>query len=370
MKPTSKFVTLLSFFLCLGLVTSPGFAQVIQPTEQQLEALHERIDAHLEKENIPGALVALVSRGEIIHAATYGLANVELSVDVSLDSVFEIGSISKQFVSAVVMQLVQEDRIDLDDPIQDFIADIPSEWLGVTIRQLMNHTSGIPDYELIASYDIYGERVTPEEIIQIAHSRPMDFAPGSGWFYSNTGYYLLSMIVERVEGSPLGDVLERRIFGPAGMQNTRLADPEAIIPKRAAGYWVNRNDELINRRPTETSSTLGAGGILSSLNDLMRWDDLLYGEQLLNAESKAAMWAETHLPDGRIEGYGFGWSVDEYEGMRVVGHGGQVAGFIAQFLRFIDEEVAVIMFINRYQSPSGPIWKDTLHTFMPSLGEL
>ncbi len=360
----------LFFSLCFGLLTSPIFAQVVLPTERELEALHGRIAAHMEEENIPGALVALVSRGEIIHAATYGLANVELSVDVSLDSVFEIGSISKQFVTAVVMQLVQEEMIGLDDPIQNFIADIPSEWLGVTVRQLMNHTSGIPDYELIASYDVYGERITPEQVIQIAHSRPMDFAPGTGWFYSNTGYYLLSMIVERVAGAPLNQVLKDRIFDPAGMRSTRLADPEAIIANRAAGYWVNRNGDLINRRPTETSSTLGAGGILSTLQDLMRWDEMLYGEQIVSSDSKAAMWAATPLPDGIMQEYGFGWVVSDYRGMRRVGHSGQVAGFIAQFHRFIDEELAVIMFINRYRANSGPIWRDTLHTFVPSLGEL
>ena len=370
MKATCKNSIASVCLVWLTFFTSAANGQIVQPTDEELEDLHERIEAHMGEENIPGAVVALVSRGEIIHAATYGMANVELSVEVTLDSVFEIGSISKQFVTAAILQMIEEDLIGLDDPIQNFIADIPSEWLGVTVRQLMNHTSGIPDYELIASYDIYGERVTPEEIIQIAHSRPMDFEPGTGWFYSNTGYYLLSMIAERVDGGPLGEVLERRIFEPAGMVTTGFADPEAIIANRAAGYWVNRNEELINRRPTETSSTLGAGGILTTLNDLVRWDDLLYGEQILSAESKTAMWSETQLPDGRVEGYGYGWQLGEYQDMRMVGHGGQVAGFIAQFRRFIDEELTVIMFTNRYQVNTAPIWLDTLHTFMPSLGEI
>lgn len=356
--------------LLLILLASISSAQVVQPSDQQLDALHGRIQAHMEKENIPGALVALVSRGEIIHAATYGLANVEHSVKVTQDSVFEIGSISKQFVTAVVMQLVEEGALGIDDPIQNFISDIPSEWLGVTVRQLMNHTSGIPDYELIASYDIYGERLTPEQVIRIAHSRPMDFVPGTGWFYSNTGYYLLSMIVERVAGTPLNQVLRARIFDPAGMPNSRLADPEAIIAQRAAGYWVNQNGELINRRPTETSSTLGAGGILSTLQDLVAWDEVLYGEQILSDEAKQAMWEPTPQPDGTAVEYGFGWVVSDYDGMRRVGHSGQVAGFSAQFQRFIDEELTVIMFINRYEASSGPIWRDTLHTFVPSLGAL
>jgi D-alanyl-D-alanine carboxypeptidase len=354
--------------LSFGLITVS--AQIIQPTDEQLSSLDERLETYMESNNIPGALVAIVSRGEVIHLETYGMANVELSVPVTDDTVFEIGSISKQFVSAAVMLLVEENKLELDDAIENYIADIPSEWLGVTVRQLMNHTSGIPDYEEIASYDIYGERVTPEEIIQIAHSRPMDFAPGTGWYYSNTGYFLLSMIVERVEGQPLGRVLKSRIFDPVGMTQTRLADPEAIIEHRAAGYWVNKSGELINRRPTETSSTLGAGGILSSVYDLMKWDEVLFGEELLSADSKAQMWERTRLPNGDLTRYGFGWFLNPYNGLQRQYHSGQVAGFVAQFARFTEDEISVIMFVNRYRVNTGPVWQDVLHTYMPSLGEL
>jgi len=255
-------VVLIGTFLGLG--AAEVSAQVVQPSADALAELDRRVEAYLDEANIPGGLVAVASRGRIVHIKPYGLANVELAVAVTDSTVFEIGSISKQFVSAAAMLLVQEGKLGLDDPIHRYLPDLPSEWLGVTVRQLMTHTSGIPDYEEIASYDIYRFRLTPEEVIRIAHSRPMDFAPGTGWYYSNTGYFLLSMIVERIEGHPLGRVLESRIFGPLGMTQTRLADPEAIIRHRAAGYWVNKVGELINRNPTETSSTLGAGGILSS----------------------------------------------------------------------------------------------------------
>ena len=356
--------------MILLFVVSNVNAQLVEPSEQQLSNLDRRIQNYLSSSNIPGALVAIVSRGQFIHLETYGLANVELSVPVSDNTVFEIGSISKQFVSTAVVLLVQDDKLDLDDPIEKFIADIPSDWLGVTVRQLLTHTSGIPDYEEIASYDIYGERLTPEEIVRIAHSRPMDFAPGTGWYYSNTGYYLLSMIVERVEGQPLGRILETRIFDAVGMTQTRLADPEAIIEHRAAGYWINKTGELINRRPTETSSTLGAGGILSSVHDLAKWDEALYGNELLSAESKAQMWERARLPNGEQTRYGFGWFVNPYNGVPRQYHGGQVAGFVAQFARFPEQEFSVILFMNRYRADTRPVWRDVLHTYMPSLGEL
>jgi CubicO group peptidase (beta-lactamase class C family) len=295
------------------------------------------------------------------------MANVELSVPVTDSTVFEIGSISKQFVSATVMLLVQETKLGLDDPIHQYLPYLPGEWLGVTVRQLLTHMSGIPDYEEIRSYDVYRFRLTPEEVIQIAHSRPMDFAPGTGWYYSNTGYFLLSMIVERIEGRPLGQVLESRIFGPLEMTQTRMADPEAIIRHRASGYWVNKVGELINRNPTETSSTLGAGGILSSAYDLAKWDEALYGDQLLSAESKATMWTPGILPNGNSTGYAFGWSVGPYKGQTSQSHGGQVAGFVANFSRFPDQEAAIIVFLNRYRVGSGRLKEALFDTFMPNL---
>ncbi len=368
-RSTSRMGSILisMFFLFGAAIVS---AQIVQPSSDALAELDRRVQAHLDNNNIPGGLVAVVSRGRIIHLKTYGMANVELSVPVTDSTVFEIGSISKQFASAAAMLLVQENKLGLDDPIHQYLTDLPSEWLGVTVRQLLTHTSGIPDYEEIRTYDVYRFRLTPEEVIRIAHSRPMDFAPGTGWYYSNTGYFLLSMIVERIEGRPLGQVLKARIFGPLGMTQTRMADPEAIIRHRASGYWVNKAGELINRNPTETSSTLGAGGILSSAYDLAKWDEALYGDQLLSAESKAAMWTPAILPDGKSTGYAFGWNVRPYKGLKSQSHGGQVAGFVANFSRFPEQEAAIIVFLNRYRVSSSRLKVAVLHTFMPSLGPI
>lgn len=349
-----------------ALMASPAAAQVAQPTAPQLEAMDQRIRAAMAESNIPGVLIGVASRGRLLHTQSYGMADVELRVPVSDSTVFEIGSISKQFVAAATMLLVEEGRLGLDDPIHDYLADLPSEWLGVTVRQLLTHTSGIPDYEEIQTYEAYRFRFTPEEIIRVAHSRPMDFEPGTGWYYSNTGYFLLSLIVERVEGRPLGAVLESRIFQPLGMGQTRMADPEDIIPHRASGYWVDRTgDALRNRDATQTSSTLGAGGLLSSVHDMVRWDEALYGDELLSQESRTAMWTPAVLPDGEDTGYGFGWSVAEYRGHRAVGHNGQVAGFVASFVRLPEAEVALIVFANRYRVSSGRIRDIVAETFLP-----
>jgi len=363
---SSAIVHFVFALLMFGAVESS--AQIVQPSDEALAELDETIQSYLKENNIPGGLIAVATRGEIIHLREYGMANVELAVPVSDKTVFEIGSISKQFVSAAAMLLVEEGKLDLDDPIHRHLPDLPSEWLGVTMRQLLSHTSGIPDYEEIRSYDVYRFRLTPEEVIRIAHSRPVDFAPGTGWYYSNTGYFLASMIVERIEGRPLGQVLESRIFGPLGMAQTGMADPASIIRHRSAGYWVNKAGELINRNPTETSSTLGAGGMLSTAHDMARWDAALYDDQLLSDKSREILWTPVVLPDGRNTEYGLGWGVRPYDGLRSQNHGGQVAGFVANFARFPDQDAAIIVFMNRYRVSSGYIKAAVLHTFMPSLG--
>jgi len=362
-----RVILVLSALLGLGLGsgTPEVRAQLIQPDAARLAELDRRIQAEMEELRIPGVLVGVASRGRLVHWKAYGLANVELAVPVTDSTVFEIGSISKEFVSAAVLLLMEEGRLGLDDGIHAYLPFLPSEWLGVTIRQLLTHTSGIPDYEEIQTYEAYRFRFTPEEIIRVAHSRPMDFLPGTGYYYSNTGYFLLSLLVEHLEGRPLGQVLGDRIFHPLGMTQTRMADPERIIPHRAAGYYVDGTMGLVNRDPTQTSSTLGAGGIVSSVHDLVKWDEALYGTGLLSAESKEAMWTPVVLPSGQNTNYGFGWRVGEYRGRWTVGHTGMVAGFVAAFLRIPEEEMAVIVFANRYRANSGRLRDAVLETFLP-----
>lgn len=344
-------------------------AQVISPSSSDLRDMDERIEKYMSDNNIPGGLIAVASKGEILELRTYGEANVELSVPVNADHVFEIGSISKQFVATAALQLVEEGKLSLDDPIHKHLPELPSDWVGVTLKQLLNHTSGIPDYEEIYTYDIYRLRVTPEDVIKIANGRPMDFEPGMGRYYSNTGYYLASMIVERAAGAPLGKVLQTRIFDPLGMTSTRFADPEAIIKGRAEGYWVNKRGELINRNATETSSTLGAGGLLSSAADMAKWDAALYGTEILSEASKEVMWETTILPDGTDTRYGLGWNVGEDRGLKITSHSGQVAGFVAYFTRFIDHDTSIIVFMNRYRVSSGFVKNIVMDTFIPSTKE-
>ncbi|MDG1707519.1 MAG: serine hydrolase [Emcibacteraceae bacterium] len=333
----------------ISLFSNLAFAEYKKPSESDLRQMDDEMRKYMEDNNIPGGLVAVAKNGKLEFVRTYGKSNVEFDVDVMEDHVFEIGSISKQFVAAAALMQVEEGKLNLDDPIHKHLPNLPSEWVGITVKQLFNHTSGIPDYEEIYTYDIYRLRVTPEDIIKIASGRPMDFEPGTGWFYSNTGHYLASMIVERIDGMPIGKVLEKRIFKPLGMSQTRFADPEAIIKGRAEGYWVNRRGDLINRNATETSSTLGAGGLLSSAADMAKWDAALSGNELLSDASKEEMWTSVILPNGEDMKYGLGWNLSDDRGLKTTNHSGQVGGFVAYFTRYLDEEVSIIVFLNRYR---------------------
>jgi len=169
------------------------------------------------------------------------------------------------------------------------------------------------------------------------------------------------MIVEKIEGLPLGKVLEKRIFAPLQMTQTRMADPEAIIVNRAAGYWVNKTNDLINRNPTETSSTLGAGGLLSSVADLAKWDKALSDETILSSTSKKQMWSEVVVPTGKNPHYGYGWELEDFERLPATFHYGQVAGFNAEFVRLTEQYIAIIVFTNRYRVNVEPITKKVLN---------
>lgn len=371
----------LSAILCCFISSSATKALAqrnVQVNAEELSRADTIIEGYLKENHVPGALVSVISDGQLIHTFAYGLANVEHRVPVTDSTVFEIGSISKQFVSAVILLLQEEERVNLGDPIHAFLPWLPGAWQGVTIKQLLHHTSGIPDYEQIAGYDIYKHRLTPEKIIQIAHSRPMDFEPGQGWSYSNTGYFLLSLLIEQLEGSSLERVLKKRIFDPLGMGYTEMADPEEIIQHRASGYILNRAGTLENRPASMTSAILGAGGIVSTAADMGKWDAALAGDDLLTSESKELMWKPVRLPNdaptmwpwGDAVNYGLGWEVMTYRGSLLQTHSGQTAGFVAQFMRFPEQGISIIAFLNMYDVGAWPPARAMADFAVPGLESL
>jgi CubicO group peptidase (beta-lactamase class C family) len=340
-------------------------AQVVKPNATQINELESFIEERIAADKIPGLSIGIAQEGELIYTKAFGYSDLEHQVPVNLHTVFEIGSVSKQFTATAIMLLVEQGKLKLDDPIQMHISNLPGEWFGITIHHLLTHTSGIPDYEAIEGYYNYRNRYTPEEIIQSAHSLPVDFKPGEGFFYSNTGYFLLSLIIEKTSGLSFEDFLNQEIIDPLNMTETGVTDPIKIIPNRAEGYYLSKG-ELKNTDASNLSSTLGAGGIISSMTDLVKWENALNNNKIIDKASQDKMWTKGILNNGNETSYGYAWSLGTYKGQKRQSHSGQMHGFVTHVIRLPDYDYVLILLTNRYQIGLGDIIDEAMQTFIPS----
>ena len=261
------------------------------------DQIDDYIETQLQRQHIPGLSLAVVKDGSIVKLQGYGYADLELKVPATPDTVFEVGSISKQFLSAAVMTLVEQGKLDLAVPATRYLPDLPPAWRDVTIRQLLTHTSGIPDFEEIVGYGAYRNPTTAEQLLAVAAGKPMDFQPGTQWHYSNTGYYLLGLIVEKITGEPHVSFVQQRILGPARMSRTRSSEPNDVIPGRASGYDF-KDGHFENRDPIQPTAVGGAGDLVSTIGDMLKWNAVLDAHSILREDSYAQIWADQPLTDG------------------------------------------------------------------------
>jgi len=307
------------------------------------DPVDDLIKREMDRYRIPGLVLAIAHRGGPDDVRTYGLANVELNVPVSSNTVFEIGSLTKQFTSAGILLLVEEGKLSLDDRISRYFSGIPSAWSNITVRHLLNHTSGIRNYTGHDGFEMT-KRLTQAQFIQAIGALPMDFAPGTRSKYCNSGYNLLGYIIENVSSQSYWDFLGQRIWGPLEMRAATHRDPAIVVPHRAAGY-VRRNGVLRNR-DNDLTDVFAAGAMISTIGDLLKWNDALETNRILNMASRGLMWTAGKLNDGATIPYGFGWRIGEFEGWRNIGHSGSTAGFSASLQRFPEEGLAVIVLCN------------------------
>ena len=284
-----------------------------------------------------------IQKGRVVKMKGYGMASIEFDVPVTGDTVFEIGSVTKQFTAAGILLLAQEGKLSVDDTIGKHLPDIPGAWANITIRHLLHHTSGIKSYTGLNGFELT-KRLTQQQFIARLAPLPLEFEPGAKWKYCNTGYNLLGFIIENVSGKKYLEFLGERIFMPLGMAATTNREPGDIVPNRADGY-EKKNGVLINR-DYDLTDIFSAGEMISTVGDLARWDAALDGDKLLSAASKAQMWTSGVLNNGSTTGYGFGWRVAPFEGTKNVGHGGSTSGFSASLQRFPDDNVTVIVLCN------------------------
>ncbi|MBW4427124.1 MAG: beta-lactamase family protein [Nostoc desertorum CM1-VF14] len=319
--------------------------------------IDDYIRATMLKNQIPGLSVAVVQEGEPVLIKGYGLANVEHSVSATEQTVYEIASVGKTFTATVTMMLVEQRIISLKEAMPaavnyaNYLDYLPLTWQNVTIGHILSHQSGLPSYTDAPNYwEITHLDLSKSEILALVTHLPLKFQPGEFSAYDNTGYYLLGLILEKVTGKSYGDLLRDRIFAPLGMNATVMNDPKDIMPHRSAGYRLP-NSKLVNKPYYSPSVTYSAGGQLSSVEDMVKWEQALYGETLLKQSTLDLMWTP-HFPnqgdDWEKLRYvaGLGWWVLNYNDRRVVGHNGSILGFASNITRFIDDRITVILLCN------------------------
>jgi CubicO group peptidase (beta-lactamase class C family) len=342
------------------------------------------IEAEMRNKHIPGLSLAVVRKGEVVKIKGYGLANIELNVHATPHTVYQLQSITKTFVACGIMLLAEDGKLGLDDRITTRLSGLPEAWSGVTVRHLLNHTSGIPNFVSDqpsgklgkgAAIVAFAQKASSsEEIIGWAAGLPPKFAPGEGWAYSNTGYHLLGMIIEKVSGKTWGQLLHERIFIPLGMTKTRVHSAQDIIADRAAGYNRFGDTPQNGLWMTPTIMESAAGGLVSTAQDMARWENALEAGTILKPSTLAQMGVPTKLNTGSIaqanDGtrYGLGWFLQTYQGHRIMGHGGDhVTGFTANFSRFTDDKLAVIVLTNLMPLDIGGIVRGVAGFYVPAL---
>jgi CubicO group peptidase (beta-lactamase class C family) len=352
----------------VGLVAA-GAMTVVAPAGAQIDQksdVRARVDAVFKdfQSTAPGAAVAVARGDEIIFSATYGLADVERGVAITPETSFRLASVTKQFTAAAILTLVQARRLQLDDKLPDLLAGTPSYARDVSVRHLLTHTSGIPDYEPLLDSDD-GPQIHDRDVLALLqHGKALYFAPGTSWRYSNSGYALLALIVEHVSGESFPAYLRRHVFDPAAMP-TAVAHVEGtdVVANRAFGYsamgtaW-KRTDQ------SRTSAVLGDGGIYASAVELARWSASLDHNAVVGPESFREATTPVRLSSGAATSYGFGWFLDTHRGHIRHRHEGDSIGFRTAIQRYPDQRLTVIVLANRGAAPIDALSDGVANIFL------
>jgi CubicO group peptidase (beta-lactamase class C family) len=340
------------------------FVNPVAAQEGGAAKIDEFIKAEMRKQQIPGVSLAVVRNGEIVYAKGYGYANVEHQVPVKPETIFQSGSVGKQFTAMAVMMLVEEGKIGLDDKIGKYFTDAPAEWANITVRHLLTHTSGMTDYP--QNFNFRAD-YTEADIYKAIKAAPLAFQPGEKWAYSNLGYVTLGILINRVTGKFYGDFLKERVFAPLGMTTARVISESDIVPNRAAGYVLARG-ELKNQAWVSPSlNTTADGALYLTALDMAKWEAALNGGKLLTKTGYEAMWTPVKLNGGKTHPYGFGWMLADANGKRIIEHGGAWQGFKAMISRYPENRLTVIVFANLINASEKKLARGVLEIYHPQL---
>jgi len=300
-------------------------------------------------DGMPGASVMVIKDGQAVLTKSYGLANVEKGVSVEPTTNFRLASVTKQFTATAVLMLVDRGDLTLDDSIREYFPGFPDFADAITIRHMLQHTSGIEDYEPIYG-DLFPQQVTDSGVVEIISATDgAIFAPGSEYSYSNSAYAILAVLVEKLSGKTFPEFLHDSIFVPLGMSNTvAYRDGETTVTNRSYGYTVSEDGVEFSDQ-SAWSAVLGDGGVYSSVVDLFKWDQALYENGLISADLRQQSWAPS------LEDYGFGFRIDEYNGHKRYHHSGSTSGFRNFMQQFPDDRLTVIVLTNRADPDVAPL---------------
>ncbi len=355
LRQFSAYAFCLTFFLAVSIASAQSPATNAAVTDY--------VKAEMQRQHIPGLALLVVRNGKIVRAEGFGLANVELQVPVKQETIFQSGSVGKQFTATAVMMLVEEGKIGLDDPLTKYFADAPASWKDVTVRELLSHTAGFGDYPKNFNFR---KDWTEDEELKLIESIPLAYPPGTNWEYSNFGYVTLGILIHRVTGEFYGDFLQQRIFHPLGMQSTRIISEVDIVPNRAAGYQLVKGELKNQEWVAPVVNTTADGSLYFSILDLEKWNDALYTEKLLKRSSLELMWTPVKLKNGQPNkgNYGFGWFIDERAGHRCIHHDGSWQGFETAIDRYVDDQLTVVALANLADSNPGKITQHVAEMYL------
>lgn len=347
MNKILKFI-LCQFLLCLTVLPGAG-----QPSSASSRAVEfDKIIAEQFKPNDPGCVALVAENGKIIYQRAYGMADIELNVPMKMDMVFRLGSISKQFTAISILQLMEKGKLGLQDQITTHVPDYPADGKKITIEHLLTHTSGIVNITGMKNFgDIKRKDLNTAEVVDFFKNEPLEFEPGTKWNYSNSGYILLGYIIERVSGMPFAQYLEENIFKPCQMSSSFLDDDGRIIKNRTSGY-AKKDDRTVNADFISMTIPHGAGGIVSTVEDLYRWNRALINYKMVTKNTLEKAFKRHKLADGKETDYGYGWFFLNIQGYPTVEHGGGIEGFLTSSIYLPSKDVFVAVFSNSTgQSP-------------------
>ena len=316
----------------------------------------------------PGAAVIVIRDGKVLHQKGYGFADVDAKLPITTKTTFDLASVSKQFTAMAIMILAERGKLGYDDPLTKFFPEFPAYASKITVRHLLNHTSGLPDYMSVfreKPAGIGAEPTSREAVTMLAQITQPSFAPGERWEYSNSGYVVLGQIVEKASGMTFPEFLKTNVFEPLGMTTTIVSDQiKAPSANRAISYTPVAGGGFRNADYTPLNKIYGDGNVNTSVEDMFKWDQALYTDRLVKQSTLTEAFTPAKLNSGAATQYGFGWQIATVNGLQVVAHGGSWAGFRTQITRVPSERFSVVVLSNAANFGPGPVGKRIANMYL------